>query len=56
MKSINSLKAIDIVDFFPSEVVVADLFDKVFKPISAYSSIENLVNYVLFFVVDYYRR
>ena len=56
MKSINGLKAIDIVGFFSSEVVIADLFDEVFKLVSAHSSIEDLVNHVLFFVVDYYRR
>src|SRR5207249_714672 len=56
VKSINGLKAIDIVSFFPFEVVVADLFDEVFKLVSAHSSIEDLVDHVLFFVVDYYRR
>ena len=55
MKSINGLKAIDVVGFFPSGIIVADLFDEIFKLVSTHSSVQNLVNHVLFFVVDYYR-
>ena len=56
MKTINGLKAIDVLCWFSDRVVVARPLDKVLKLISSCSSIENFVNDVLFLVIDYYWR
>ena len=54
MKMINGLKAINVLRWFSDRVVVARSLDKILKLISLCSSIENLVNDVLFLVVNYY--
>ena len=56
MKTINGLKAIDVLCWFPGRVVVIRSLDEVLKLISSCSSIENFVNDVLFLVIDYYWR
>ena len=56
MKLINGLKAIDVLRFFPFEIVVADLLDEILKSVSTYTSVENLIDDVFFLIVDYYRR
>ena len=55
MEPIDGLKAVDILCFFPVGVVVADPFDEVLKFVSLYTSIENFIDDVLLFIVDYYR-
>ena len=55
MKPIDGLKAVDVLCFFSVEVVVADPFNEVLKFVSSYTSIENLIDDVLFFIVNYYR-
>ena len=55
MKPIDGLKTVNVLCFFPIEVVVIDLFDEILKFVSTYTSIENLIDDVLFLIVDYYR-
>ena len=55
MEPVDGLKAVDVLCLFPVGVVVADLFNEILKFISSYTSVENLVDDVLFFIVDYYR-
>ena len=54
MKTINGLKAINVLCWFPDEVVVAGSLDEILKLISLCTSIENFVDDVLFLVIDYY--
>ena len=55
MEPVDGLKAVDVLCFFPIEIIVADPFDEVLKFVSSYTGVENLVDDVLFFIVDYYR-
>ena len=55
MEPVDGLKAVDVLCLFPVGVVVTDPFNEVLKFVSSYTSIENLVDDVLFFIVDYYR-
>ena len=54
MKTIDGLKAIDVLGWFPGEVVVAGLLDEVLKFVPSHTSIENFVDDMLFVVIDHY--
>ena len=54
MKTINGLKAIDVLCWFPGGVIVAGPLDEVLKFIPSRTGIENFVDDVLFVVIDYY--
>ena len=55
MEPVDGLKAVDVLCFFLVRVVVTDPFNEVLKFVPSYTSIENFVDDVLFFIVDYYR-
>ena len=54
MKTINGLKAIDVLCWFPGEVVIADPLDEVLKLIPSCTSMKNFVDDVLFLVINYH--
>jgi hypothetical protein len=56
VKSVNSLQTVNVRRFLSDEVVIARSLDEIFQPISAHSSIQNLVNHIFFLVIDYYER
>ena len=55
MEPVDGLKTVNVLCFFSVGVVVTDSLDEVLKFVSSYTGIENVIDDVLFFIVDYYR-
>jgi hypothetical protein len=56
VKPINYQQIVDVRRFFSDKVIIARSLDEIFQSISAYSSIQNVVDHILFLVVDYHER
>jgi hypothetical protein len=56
VKPVNHLQTVDVRRFFSDKVIVARSLDEIFQSISAHSSVQNVVDHILFLVVDYHER
>ena len=55
MEPFNGLQIIDVFCSLLGGVIIPDSLDEVFESVPPYADVENFINNVLFFIVDYYR-